>query len=296
MIAETPETVIERVSARFGEVLLANPPGATTAATGFSSRRVVASDTSLFDFALPAAQEAAAGAIDSIKGVVAATFSSEERFPPLAVRIASALGLEPGAAALDLQMACSAYPYALYLATRLAADLHGKILVVDADIQSRLLAPNDPATVPVMDDAATATLVSAGSGPASRYSFLSDYSRALSCPASGPISMDGFKVFSFVATEVAAFLRPFGSDFDYFVPHRANIYMVKRLAKTLKLEDKLLLASGDWANPGSASIAATLATCPRSGRALLAGFGAGFSASAAIVTLSTTSCVAELKS
>ncbi len=296
MIAETPETVIERVSARFGEVLLANPPGATTAATGFSSRRVVASGTSLFDFALPAAQEAAAGAIDSIKGVVAATFSSEERFPPLAVRIASALGLEPGAAALDLQMACSAYPYALYLATRLAADLHGKILVVDADIQSRLLAPNDPATVPVMDDAATATLVSAGSGPASRYSFLSDYSRALSCPASGPISMDGFKVFSFVATEVAAFLRPFGSDFDYFVPHRANIYMVKRLAKALKLEDKLLLASGDWANPGSASIAATLATCPCSGRALLAGFGAGFSASAAIVTLSTTSCVAEFKS
>ncbi len=296
MIAETPETVIERISARFGEVLLANPPGATTAATGFSSRRVVASGTSLFDFALPAAQESAAGAIDSIKGVVAATFSSEERFPPLAVRIASALGLEPGAAALDMQMACSAYPYALYLATRLAADLHGKILVVDADIQSRLLAPNDPATVPVMDDAATATLVSAGSGPASRYSFLSDYSRALSCPASGPISMDGFKVFSFVATEVAAFLRPFGSDFDYFVPHRANIYMVKRLAKALKLEDKLLLASGDWANPGSASIAATLATCPCSGRALLAGFGAGFSASAAIVTLSTTSCVAEFKS
>ena len=50
-----------------------------------------------------------------IAAVVAATFSNPDRFPSLAVKVASALGLPSSTPAFDLQMACSAYPYALYL-------------------------------------------------------------------------------------------------------------------------------------------------------------------------------------
>lgn len=283
---EAPEAVIERVVARFGELRVENPACATMQATGFSSRRIAPPGLTLFDFALPAARSACDGlAPDAIKAVIAATFSSEQRFPPLAVRIASALGLAASTAAFDLQLACSAFPYAVYLASRLSCDLGGKVLVVDADLQSRFLDANDKDTALVMDDAATASIVSANPAARSSFDFLSSSSDALTCPSAGPIGMDGFKVFSFVATEVVRFLRPFGADFDMFIPHRANLYMVRRLAKSLGLSEKLVAPEGQFANPGSASVPATLALAGRPGRALIAAFGAGFSAAAASVSL-----------
>lgn len=278
---------LEKVVARFGARKVPNDSAAAAvAAVGFSVRRLAAEGESLFDFALPAAEAAASGE-RGISAVIAATFSSERRFPALSVRIASALGLPASTPAFDLQMACSAYPYAVYLAGRMASDLGGKVLVVDADIQSRLVDASDDATALVMDDAATATVVSVRAhreGDAG-FSFLSSYGEALECPQPGPVRMDGFKVFSFVAKDVVALLRSFGNDFEMFVPHRANMYMVRQLAKSLGLADKLLAPQGEFANPGSSSIPATLALAGHAGRALIAGFGAGLSASAGIVSL-----------
>lgn len=285
---ETCGVSIERIACRLGPEALENGGGdpkasAAVAATGFKTRRVVPQGMSLFDFAFPCAKAAAGD--DIVKGVVVATFSHEELFPSLAVRIASALSLPVSTPAFDIQMACSAYPYALYVAAMLSRDLGGKVLVVDADIQSRYLKPGDMATSLVMDDAASASIVRATEGK-TNFDFLSSFdSSSLSCPAGGPIAMDGFKVFSFVAGTVKNFLAPFGGDFDFFVPHRANLYMVRRLAKGLGLEDKLLAPDLGFANPGSASIPVTLALAGKKGRALLAGFGAGLSASAAIVEL-----------
>lgn len=282
---ETPGVVLERIVAAPGSRVVANAGQASRAtvdATGFPVRCLAPEGISLFDFALPVARAAAEGR--KIRGVVAATFSNGERFPALAVRLAATLGLPASTPAFDLQMACSAYPYALYLAGRLAADTGGDVLVVDADLQSRFVDPDDAATALVMDDAATATVVSAGAG-VSRFDFLSSCDDALACPAQGPVAMDGFKVFSFVAMQVARFLKPFGTDFEMFVPHRANLYMIRRLAASLALEDKLLAPEGRFANPGSASIPLTLAAAARPGRALVAGFGAGFSAAAGLVTL-----------
>ena len=71
---------------------------------------------------------------DEVGGVLAATFSLADRFPSLAVRAASWLGLPASTPAFDLQMACSAYPYAVYLAGRLAADTGKKVIVIDGDV------------------------------------------------------------------------------------------------------------------------------------------------------------------
>ena len=287
--------IIERVSARFGERTIVNDgiaDKAVVAATGFHVRRLVAPGMSLFDFSLPVAEKAMEG-VDGVKAVIAASFSSENRFPALSVRLATALGLASSTIAFDLQMACSAYPYAIYLASRIAADMGGRVLVVDADIQSNFVDSSDSATALVMDDAATATIVSCATeaaksleGSPPPFAFYSAHSNALECGAAGPIRMDGFKVFSFVARDVVKFLRPFGNDFDMFVPHRANLYMVRQLAKSLGLADKLIAPDdARFANPGSASIPATLALAAHPGTALIAGFGAGLSASAALVSL-----------
>ena len=238
----------------------------------------------LREAATAAARAAAEGRKSA--GVVAATFSDPLRFPSLAVSIAGELGLPKDAPAFDIQMACSAYPYAVYAASKLASDLGGEVLVVDGDSHSPLVDPSDPATRGVFADAATATVVRTRDSFASRFSFMSSASGALECPAAGPLKMDGFKVFSFVATEVSAFLREFGTSFDMFAPHQANAYMVRQLAKSLSLEDKLLAFDEGMKNPGSCSVPMVLAMKGRPGDALIAGFGAGFSASAATVRLS----------
>jgi len=238
----------------------------------------------LAELALRAAR--ATGAT-GIRGVIAATFSNPDRFPALSVRLATALGLPGGTPAFDLQLACSAFPYAVYLAGRLSADLGGDVLVVDGDVQSPLVDANDHATGHIFSDAATACVVSSSHDASvrSRFDFLSRHDDALTCPIAGPIRMDGFKVFSFVATEVSGFLRAFGDDFDYFAPHQANPYMVRQLAKSLGLESKLLAIDDAVLNPGSCSVAMALAGIPRPGRVLIAGFGAGYSASAGVISV-----------
>lgn len=219
-------------------------------------------------------------------GVIAATFSNPRRFPALSVRVAAELGLASGTPAFDLQLACSAYPYAVYLASRLSADLQAPVLVINGDVQSRLVDAGDPATGGIFSDAATASLVAVDPhGEPSRFDFLSRYDESLTCPEAGPIHMDGFKVFTFVATEVSRFLRGFGTDFDWFAPHQANPYMIRQLAKSLGLEDRLLKLPMERKNPGSCSVPLALAESGRKGRMLIAGFGAGLSASAGIVRL-----------
>ena len=232
------------------------------------------------------------GCARDVGAVVAATFSSPERFPSLAVRVASSLGLPASTPAFDLQMACSAYPYALYVAGRLAADLSRRVLVVDGDVQLPLVDASDHATGSIFSDAVSATVVSsyASSSAVSPFAFLSSLDEeALRCGPSGPIKMDGFRVFSFVATEVSRFLRGFladaGGSPDQFAPHQANPYMVRQLARSVGLEDRLLAIDEKFKNPGSASVARALASGGRPGTALVAGFGAGYSASAGIVRL-----------
>ena len=229
-------------------------------------------------------------AADSIGGVIAATFSSPDRFPSLAVRTAAELGLPARTPAFDIQMACSAYPYAVYLAGRMAADTGKKILVIDGDVQSRLVDRNDHATGAIFSDAATASLVSSGDGRPSRFDFMSRLDDALSCAESGPIRMDGMRVFTFVATEVSAFLRGFGTEFDHFAPHQANPYMVRQLAKTLGLSDRLLTIPDGDRNPGSCSVPMAITENRASGRVLIAGFGAGFSTAAGVVTVLPPAC------
>ena len=161
-----PEVVVERVAAAIG------------------------SGESLADLA---ARSARAVDAEGVVAVIAATFSNSERFPSLAVRVAASLGLPSSVAAFDVQMACSAYPYALYLAGRLSSDMGGKVLVIDGDVQSPLVDENDHATGKIFSDACTATVVSSNPGDASRFDFFSRQDEALACGSQGPIKMDGFQ-------------------------------------------------------------------------------------------------------
>ncbi len=271
-------------------------------ATGFPVRRSVEKGQTVLDLMLPAAQAALTGVNPyDLGGIVAVSFSSPERFPSLAVRLQHELGLPRTAATLDLGLACSGYPYGLMVAGQLAAATGRPVLLVDGDVQSAHVDVEDVNTLAVMSDAATATLVMPGGGE-TQMDFLSDGSQAdvLRCSAVGPIHMNGFGVFRFVATEVTAFLKEFlaatgGEVPDFFVPHQANMYMVRQLAVALGLDQRLLSSGPRFANPGSCSVPLTLAAggFPDDANGvhdfdvLLAAFGAGLSASAARLSLSS---------
>lgn len=274
----------------------ADKAAAVVKSTGFATRRAVAPGMTVYDLLLPAARHVLDG-IDpaAIGGVVVVTFSAPERFPALSVRLQAALGLPADVAALDLSLACGGYPYGLYVAGQLAAATGRRVLLLDGDVQSAHVDAADANTLAVMSDAGTATLVSApADAPATQFAFYTDGTGGdvLRCGTDGRIRMDGFGVFRFVAGPVAKFLKAFVSSAApaaLFVPHQANMYMVRQLAKTLGLDAGLLLSGEKYANPGSCSVPLTLADHPEAaGRAVLAGFGAGLAASAACAEIASS--------
>ncbi len=261
--------------------------------TGFAERRLAEPGQTVEAFMLPAARAAMEGVgPESIGAVVSVTFSAPRRFPAVSAQIAAALGLPRSIAAVDLSMACSGYPYGLFSAAQFSAATKKRVLLLDGDVQSAFVDPSDVNTAVVMGDAATATLISPCENVRSaRFDFLTDgsFGDVLSCGAQGPVKMDGFGVFRFVAADVTAFLKDLlasaGERPEVFAPHAANMYMVRQLATALGLEERLVSAGLRYANTGSCSVPLAIASVPTAGRALLAGFGAGLSASAALVDI-----------
>lgn len=259
--------------------------------TGFEERRLAKRGETVEDLMLPAARAALEGTDpESVGAIVAVTFSAPGRFPAVSARIAAELGLPRTVAAFDLSMACSGYPYGLMVAAQYASASRRRVLLLDGDVQSAFVDPSDLNTSVVMGDAATATLIAPGDGGASAvFDFMTDgtFGNALVCGSAGPVKMDGFGVFRFVAADVSAFLKDFlsasGETPDVFVPHAANMYMIRQLASSIGFAEHFISAGGRYANTGSCSVPLALAAVPAAGRALLAGFGAGLSASAALV-------------
>lgn len=293
MIA-VPEIVLGAVAGVRGSLAIDNAgvcDARTIAATGCERRHVAAPDETLYDLALQAARRLPAEDLAAVGGVVAATFSDEWRFPSLGVRLAGALGIGADAPVIDLNGACAVFPAAVYSAGRLAHDLGRPVLLVDGDRQSAFVDPGDRSVAPLFSDAAVACLVYPGDPERrSAVAFCHRADDALACPAAGPVAMDGFRVFSFVAGEATRFLAGFlesagGAErIVGFFPHHANLYLVRQLARRLGLSDRLHLCGGDFINAGSCSMGLALADFRGAGEVLLAGFGAGLCASAAIVT------------
>ena len=272
-------------------------------ATGFTTRRVAPEGTDVIDLALPAAKRALEGTDPAdIGGIIAVSFSSRDRFPALSARLQHALCLPTSVAAYDISMACSGWVYGLCSAAQMVRLTGKKVLLVDGDVQSAWTDRSDANTLAVMGDGASATLLAPGDGVWD-FAFYTDGGGADALRCRETISMDGFGVFRFVAGPVRKFLAtliqksslpvgtdpslPVGTD-PVFVPHQANMYMVRQLADALKLRDRTIGSGAKYSNTGSCSAALSMADgmdglLNASGRTpvLIAGFGAGLSAAAA---------------
>ena len=268
-------------------------------ATGFTTRRVAAEGQDVIDLALPATKCALEGTDPAdVGGVIAVSFSNRDRFPALSSRLQHELGLSTGTVAYDISMACSGWIYGLYSAAQLVRATDRKVLLVDGDVQSAWTDRTDPNTLAVMGDGASATLLAPGDGVWD-FGFHTDGSGADALRCRESIHMDGFGVFRFVAGPVRKFLASFiqssellvGTD-PAFVPHQANMYMVRQLSDALGLKERVFGSGAKYANTGSCSAALTMAdgidavlTDSVRTPVLFAGFGAGLSAAAAATTI-----------
>ncbi|MBR2066548.1 MAG: hypothetical protein IJ983_05645 [Kiritimatiellae bacterium] len=286
--------------------LLGDKAAGVVEATGIRTRRVAGANTSAFDLCVAAADRLFAAAPDraayarSFGAVLFVSFTERTRMPSAAARAQARLDLPRDVLALDLSLACSGWVSGLHLAALLARETGRRVLLLDGDMQSAHIGEGDASTLPLLSDGGTAAVVAPSPSAAPwRFAFMSDGAKggALRLDDGGMISMDGFAVFKFVAGEVTAFLRDFlaaaPGGFDAFVPHQANMYMVRQLAKSLGIAPERLWTSGErLGNLASASVPATIAACApaalRAGRALdlfAAAFGGGLSAAAARLSL-----------
>lgn len=298
--------------------------------TGIRKRFLAEPGTTSSDLCLACAQELMRGtgtAPEEIGGVVFVTFTPDRLMPFNASLIHEKLGLDKEIPAFDISLACSGYAYGLYMASMLVRGCGKKVLLLDGDIQSAYMSEYDKSTVPVMADAGSATLLSPAEEEAEwQFSFYTDGSGrdSLMIPAAGSarppkaedleyrdyadggrrratdIYMDGFAIFRFVASDVSKWLLRFlgeiGEDaasIDSFVPHQANMYMIKKLARKLKFDWERTWQSGNAVgNSASATVPVTIAydaenrlDKSRENRVLISGFGGGLSASAGLITL-----------
>ncbi len=282
--------------------------------TGIAQRHIAADDQScaqLAEFAAREALDKANISAHDIDLIIIATTTADHIYPSAAVMLQARLG-NVGAAAFDVNAACSGFIYALAVADNfIRAGSAKRALVVGAEVNSRILDWTDRATCILFGDGAGAVVLeaSAEAGILSthlhadgRYSDLllveggAGNSRA---DASPYIQMRGNEVFKFavktlhhVVEETLAASGMAVSDVDWLVPHQANLRIITATAKKLDLPlEQVILTVDQHANTSSASIPLALYAGIADGRikagntVLLEAFGGGFTWGSALIKM-----------
>lgn len=257
----------------------------------------------------------------SVDALIFVSQTPDYRLPASACILQSDLGLSTSCIAFDINLGCSAYPYALWLGmTMIQTGAARRVLLAVGDTISKITDMNDRATALLFGDAGTMTALEASqensdacfvmgtdglgannliipTGAFKPYPIADD----LRLEGKNPLCtfMDGAEVFNFTLLAVPALVRKTlelaqknTEDYDAFLFHQANLFMVERLAKKAKLPaDKVSINIDEFGNTSSASIPLLMTTTLReqlknnSLQLALFGFGVGYSwASASIKT------------
>jgi 3-oxoacyl-(acyl-carrier-protein) synthase III len=287
--------------------------------SGIRERRFARPEETLLTMAEAAAGKALAHAgvmAEQLELVLVASMSNLVQTPPLAVRVAHALGAGH-AAGVDVSGACAGFCHALALASdAVRAGSARYVLVIGTERMTDIVDPLDRNVSVLFADGAGAAVVgpaaAPGIGPVVRGA-AGAYEKALSMSASwgefaadpAPsrrpwMRMDGRRVFRWAMEEVAPQARraltEAGVDpagLGAFVPHQANLRMIELMAERLGLGPGTAVArdvvrSG---NTSAASVPLALEALLAEGAAgsgdtaLLLGFGAGLNFAGQVVVL-----------
>jgi 3-oxoacyl-[acyl-carrier-protein] synthase-3 len=254
------------------------------------------------DLALQAslnAIEAAKISADEIDLIIVATTSPDMPFPSTACILQDKLGIRNGGPAFDIQAVCGGFVYALNTADLYIRGGQAKtVLVVGAEVLSRMLDWNDRTTCVLFGDGAGAVVLRASDEPGIVATKLhADGQHRHMLKADPKVSMDGKAVFKFavkvlseVVEEILEEQNLQGTDINWLVPHQANIRIIEATAKKLGLEmDNVVVTVAKHGNTSAASIPLALDSAVRDGRikagqnVLLEAVGGGFTWGAVLI-------------
>ena len=271
--------------------------------TGIEQRRYVAAGQDVVDLAADAglaALEAARLTPDELDVIIVATSTPRFTMPSTACLVQEMLCAKH-AMAFDINNACSGFVYAFDAAVRYLQTGPRNILVIGADLGSRLVDPADRGTAIFFGDGAGAAVLSAkGEGRvlASRLYSQGD-SVPLNVPVGGHMTMDGRAIWNFVNEVLPNTIRQLcsdagvsPSDIALLVPHQANSTMIGAATASLGIApERIAFNLSRYGNTLAASIPIALDEAMRAGRAkpgdlvLLTGFGAGLAWGGSIIKL-----------
>lgn len=276
--------------------------------TGIKRRHIADDDETTSSMGLIAAQramESAGVGPDDIDLIVLGTATPDKIFPATACIIQRQLGVK-GCPAFDVHAACSGFVYGLDLANRYIRTNGARtVLVIGSETLSRITDWQDRGTAVLFGDGAGAVVLEASDEPGvlathihadGEYEELLQVEQGVSVGfdvtrAGGAyIKMEGNAVFrravatfDKIARETVADLDGHLDDIDWFVPHQANMRIIKAAAKKLNMPmDRVVATVDEHANTSGASIPLALDVAISDGRIqrgqtlLLAAFGAGF--------------------
>jgi 3-oxoacyl-[acyl-carrier-protein] synthase-3 len=280
--------------------------------SGIGERRIAADDETTATIGTAAAREALAVAgwePASLDLIVLATSTPDHyAYPSSACLVQTALGATR-AGAFDLSAACSGFVYALIVAAQMIqSGAYRRVLVIGADVNSRILDWRDRGTCVLFGDGAGAVALEATTAPggllASELGADGSGADYLIVPAGGSrqpaspetvecrehyIRMNGAEVFRFSTLIVPAVLERLCQqaavaprDVDLLIPHQANSRILQSAAKRLSLREGAVFSNLEfYGNTSAGSIPIALCEALEAGRIhpghLLAfvGFGAG---------------------
>lgn len=270
--------------------------------SGIAERHVAADDEMASDLACKAslkAIEAAGIQAEEIDLIVVATTSPDMAFPSTACILQDKLGIRNGSPAFDVQAVCGGFVYALNTADMYIRGGQAKtVLVVGAEVLSRMLDWNDRTTCVLFGDGAGAVILQASEQPGIIGAKLHADGRHREMLKADPnISMDGQSVFKFavkvlsdVVEELLEEKKLSGADIDWLVPHQANIRIIEATAKKLGLPmDKVVQTVSLHGNTSAASIPLALDSAVRAGNIktgqniLIEAVGGGFTWGAVLI-------------
>lgn len=284
--------------------------------TGVKERRVAEADEFASDLAIGAVEnliQKQGVCVDDVDMVIVTTFTPDHLAPAVAALVQGHFDIK-AAGSMDLNSGCTGYAYGLCVADALITSGHNrKVLVIAAEVASKVMDYTDRNTCILFGDAAVAMLLERTEGPGSFFGsyFTSDGKMARNVTCSNLsdaiggqdlgkkrlFQQEGKVLYEYVVKHipdgVLSLLDKSGltlEDIQWFVPHSANLRMIQAIDARLHFPmEKTLISNELYGNTSSASIPLAIWLAQEEGRLksgdklLLYGFGAGLTYGGVII-------------
>lgn len=283
--------------------------------TGIEKRYIAVEETTTSMAALAAkrAMENAGVSADEIDLIIVGTVSGDMCFPSTACQVQSVIGATH-AVAFDINAACAGFLFGLTIAdTYMKAGMAGTALIIGAETLSKMMDWNDRSTCVLFGDGAGAAIVRKDDTGIISIVQGSDGAKggALTCHnrlVNNPFvnngheldytKMDGQAVYKFAVKTVPAAITQAlekagiqADEIKYFLLHQANIRIIEAVAKKMgQPAQKFPTNLQECGNISAGSVPILLDSVNQKGelkkgdKIVLAGFGAGLTWGAAVLT------------